>query len=61
MNLTEALEKLKENGAKITHKYFLENEYLELKDNKLITEDGFEFKILNLNYLHDWFVYVEQK
>lgn len=30
-------------GKKLTHKYFLENEYIILVDNNILTEDGIRY------------------
>lgn len=43
MNRTEAIEVVT-SGKKIYHTHFSEYEYLEFKDGKLLTEDGYDFE-----------------
>lgn len=43
MTRLEALESIKQ-GNKITHQYFLDNEYLFYKDGEILTEDGYNFE-----------------
>ena len=42
MNREKAAEMLSQ-GYQLTHKYFTENEFIELKKDIIITEDGYEF------------------
>jgi hypothetical protein len=61
MNRTEALEAAI-SGKKITHRYFLDYEYLEFKDGKLITEDGYEYeeRFHKFDYFEsDWSIFKE--
>tara|TARA_R110002096_G_C14628496_1_gene724694 strand:+ start:2504 stop:2704 length:201 start_codon:yes stop_codon:yes gene_type:complete len=39
MTRTEAIKEL-EQGRKITHRYFLDNEFLKMVDNQIVFEDG---------------------
>lgn len=41
MNKKEAW-KLLESGEKITHNFFLDNEYLYMEEGKVYTEDGYK-------------------
>jgi hypothetical protein len=59
MNRLEALEALG-SGKKITHKYFSDYEYLEYKDGRLLTEDGYDFEKSFFEFDHfkdDWSIY----
>lgn len=50
------------DGKKVTHTYFLDNEFLEFKDGKMLTEDGYDFedRFYELEYLKDgWSIYKE--
>lgn len=42
LSLDEAKNEAINNGKKIRHRYFLDNEFLEYKDGKWITEEGYE-------------------
>jgi len=42
MTRTEALTEL-HNGNKITHKHFMSDEYLEIKNEVITSEDGYDF------------------
>ena len=50
-------------GKKATHTYFLAGEYLEMKGENLITEDGFDFthRFYHLDYLADGWSIINEK
>jgi hypothetical protein len=63
MNRIEALESVV-SGKKIFHKYFSDYEYLEFKDGKLLTEDGYDFKKSFYEFDHfkdGWEIYKDFK
>lgn len=50
-------------GKKISHNNFTDNEYLTLKDNHILTEDGYGFteEFWTRNRLADgWFIFEER-
>jgi len=61
MNRNEAFE-IAKSGKKLVHKYFLDYEYLEFKDGKLITEDGYDFseRFYEFDFFeNDWSIFEE--
>ena len=61
LSLNEAKNKAINNGKKIRHRYFLDNEFLEYKYGKWITEEGYELPFhywigMVKEMLTDWYV-----
>lgn len=62
MKRSEAYEKML-NGEKVSHKDFLDDEYLHMPEGDIETEDGFKFSEQFFNVLRfdeDWYVYGEK-
>jgi hypothetical protein len=58
LNKTEAIEAMK-NGKKVTHRYFGDEEWMTLKEGKLMFEDGVEWTVEKffkdrLRQGHEW-------
>lgn len=59
MTREEAFQAMKE-GNKVTHRYFSEGEYLYLSQEKITTEDGYEYDDVfwNESFLKDGFDFI---
>jgi hypothetical protein len=61
MNRQEALTQLK-SGVKLTHRFFLPDEYIIIRDDKIQTEDGYDYteRFYNSEWAeNDWMLFNE--